>query len=44
MKMVGYLPDDLVGEAGVDPTYEAQPEGHVRPAGVQSDAAGRPSR
>jgi penicillin-binding protein 2 len=41
LKEVGYLPDDLVGRAGVESTYEALLRGQYGLQTVERDAAGR---
>ena len=42
MKDDGYLPDDLLGRAGVEATYESLLRGEYGLQTVQRDAAGRP--
>jgi penicillin-binding protein 2 len=41
LKAAGYLPDDLVGKAGVEATYEQQLRGMYGAETVERDAAGR---
>lgn len=42
LKAKGYLPDDLLGRAGVEATYEATLRGEYGLQTVERDAAGRP--
>ncbi|HEX9044475.1 MAG TPA: penicillin-binding protein 2 [Candidatus Limnocylindrales bacterium] len=41
LKDQGYLPDDLIGRAGVEATYEAQLRGTYGQESVERDASGR---
>ncbi len=41
LRSVGYLPDDLIGKAGVEATYETQLRGTYGSERVQRDATGR---
>ena len=41
LKALGYLPDDLIGKAGVEETYEAQLRGTYGSESVEQDASGR---
>ena len=41
VKDQGYLPDDLIGEAGVESTYESELRGTYGQETVEKDAAGR---
>ena len=41
LRAAGYLPDDLIGRAGVEATYEAQLRGTYGLETVERDAAGR---
>ena len=41
LKALGYLPDDLIGKAGVEETYETQLRGTYGSQSVEQDASGR---
>ena len=41
LKALGYLPDDLIGKAGVEETYESQLRGTYGSESVEQDASGR---
>jgi penicillin-binding protein 2 len=41
LKALGYLPDDLIGKAGVEETYETELRGTYGSESVEQDASGR---
>src|SRR4029077_13539096 len=41
LKSIGYLPDDLIGKAGVEAQYESQLRGTYGMETIQRDATGR---
>jgi len=44
LRAIGYLPDDLIGKAGVEATYEAELRGTYGSERVERDATGRRSQ